>query len=379
MADTSARIWDLPLRLFHWSWAATFAAAWLLEGDRTLYWHLLAGYLFGALLLFRLAWGLAGTTWARFAAFAYGPGRALGYLKAVLRGEAPRYLGHNPAGSWAIYAMLALGAALALTGLLTLGAEEGQGPLAGVAGFAWGELFHELHEALAWLMLGLVGVHLAGVAVESRVHRENLPLTMITGRKRSPRPVREAPPRRATALVMAAAMALFSGYWLQPWLAADGTRPFLPFPGPELAQDPLWQEECGGCHLAYHPSLLPARAWQALLQGQADHFGEDLALDADTLDHLRRYATAHAAETLPTEASWKLLASVPAGATPLRITGTAYWKEKHAELPDALWRSPRVGSRANCDACHLDADRGWFADGAMHPPAPTDRTKGGST
>ncbi len=97
MADTSARIWDLPLRLFHWSWAATFAAAWLLEGDRTLYWHLLAGYLFGALLLFRLAWGLAGTTWARFSAFAYGPGRALGYLKAVLRGEATRYPGHNPA------------------------------------------------------------------------------------------------------------------------------------------------------------------------------------------------------------------------------------------------------------------------------------------
>ncbi len=378
MTRRRVRVWDLPLRLFHWSWAGAFAAAWLLRGDRTLYWHLLAGYLFGGLLLFRLVWGFTGTRWARFSAMTPRPAEVLAHLRALAEGRPPHHPGHNPAGSLAIHAMLGLGALLAITGLLTLGAEEQQGPLAGVAGFAWGVEFRRLHELAAWTLLGLAGIHVAGVIAESLLQRENLPLAMITGRKVATRPLLEVPRRGGVALLLAGLAALFAGYWSQPWLAATDEHPFLPFPGPQLSRPALWEEECGGCHPAYHPSLLPPRSWQRLLQEQADHFGEDLALDADTLGQLERQAQALSSVPPPTEAAWKLRASIPPDAIPLRISATDYWRRKHAGLDEAVWS--RTG-RAGCDACHLDAAQGWFADGAIRlPPSATPSPpQGGST
>jgi hypothetical protein len=112
-----------------------------------------------------------------------------------------------------------------------------------------------------------------------------------------------------------------------------------------------------------------------LLDGQADHFGDDLALDPAILAELREFARRNAAESALTEAAWKINRSVPAQETPLRITETRYWKRKHREIADNLWRAPVVRTRANCAACHLDAERGTFEDAAMRLPAPTDQAK----
>ena len=89
-------VWDLPTRLFHWLLAGSFALAWFTrEHDRFLDIHVYAGYLFLGLLLFRLVWGFAGGSYARFRAFGYRPGEARDYLLATLRGSAQRHLGHN--------------------------------------------------------------------------------------------------------------------------------------------------------------------------------------------------------------------------------------------------------------------------------------------
>lgn len=364
------RVWDAPLRVFHWGLAGSFALAWVSRGDQGLYTHLLAGYLFGALLLFRLAWGIVGGGPARFRSFLYGPRAAADYLKAVARGRPRRYLGHNPAGSWAVYAILSLGLLLGASGLVTLGAEEQAGPLAGLFGFELGTRFRALHEALAWTLLALVALHLAGVTVESLLHRENLPVAMITGFKtvRDGSPPTDTPPHRALALALSTVLLLFGAWWLRPALAPSGDAPFLPFSTAALPSDPVWQEECGACHLAYHPSLLPARSWKLILANQADHFGEDLALEAEVIRRLMDYALGNAAETTPTEASWKILRSIDPNTTPRRITQTGYWQAKHRDLGDALWRQPQINGRANCDACHLDAERGTFADAAMRIP-----------
>ncbi|WJW74302.1 hypothetical protein QVG61_07165 [Thiohalobacter sp. IOR34] len=251
-----------------------------------------------------------------------------------------------------------------------LGAEERHGPLAGILGFGAGHLFHSLHQGLAWSMLALVLLHLAGVLVESRLQRENLPLAMITGFKplREGEAAADSRSRAGLALLMAVAMLLFGAWWLQGYFTQTAERPYLPFAGRALAQDPLWQEECGACHLAYHPSLLPGRSWQRLLENQAAHFGEDLVLDADTVRRLKGYALRHAAERTATEAAWKILHRLPAESTPQRITETPYWKDKHGAIADAVWRQPQVNGRYNCDACHLDAEQGWFEDGAMRIP-----------
>ena len=275
-AGASVLVWDLPTRVFHWLFAASFAVAWLThESSRLLDVHVFAGYLFAALLVFRLVWGIVGSRYARFRSFVWSWRDARAYLVDALRGRARRFLGHNPAGSWAIYAMLALGVAVAATGIGVLGGEERHGPLAGLLSFRTGAVLHEAHELAAIAMLLLVLGHLAGVVVESAVHRENLIAAMVSGLKRGRAPAARRYRAVGIALLVAAllgAAASFSGY-----LFASPGRPYLPFTGPQLADNATWRAECGGCHLAYHPVLLPARSGEGLMTGQADHFGDDLA------------------------------------------------------------------------------------------------------
>jgi cytochrome b len=168
-------VWDLATRAFHWLLAASFLVAYATaESERLRAVHVNAGYLVAGLVAFRLVWGLAGPRYARFASFAFGPRRVLEYLRSLLTPNPHHYLGHNPAGSWVIFVLLALGAASALSGY-ALYEEIG------------GDALEDLHEGLAGAMLALVAVHLAGVAVSSLIHRENLVRAMVTGRKRAPR------------------------------------------------------------------------------------------------------------------------------------------------------------------------------------------------
>jgi cytochrome b len=170
LAET--RVWDVPVRVFHWTLVACFAAAYALgDFDEWRNVHVMLGYTVLGLIVFRLLWGFVGTQHARFRSFAYGPGAALRHLRDEATGHAPRYLGHNPAGSWAVYGLLALGLATGLTGYL-YHSEIG------------GETFEDLHEVLANAWLALVVLHVLGVIFSSVKQRENLVRAMVTGRKR---------------------------------------------------------------------------------------------------------------------------------------------------------------------------------------------------
>jgi cytochrome b len=175
MEKTEVLVWDLPVRLFHWLFALSFAGAYLTgDSERLRDIHVMLGYTVAGLVAFRLAWGLLGTRYARFASFAYGPRQVLGYLRSLLTRSPQHYLGHNPAGSWAIYGLLGLSALAAAAGYATYN---------DVGGHA----MEEVHEALANGLLALVLVHIAGVAASSLLHGENLVRAMITGRKRDAR------------------------------------------------------------------------------------------------------------------------------------------------------------------------------------------------
>ena len=200
-AGATILVWDLPVRLGHWLMAGGFALAWLTAESET--WrlvHVLAGGMVVAVALFRLAWGLVGSRHARFGSFVRGPMAALGYLKSLATGRPQHWVGHNPAGGWAILALLALA-------LLTGGA--GWLSYQDLAG----EWLEEVHEALASAMLAVVAIHQAGVAVGSLAHRENLPRAMVTGRKRGPAAEAIAGPKLAAALVLLAWTAI-AAWWL---------------------------------------------------------------------------------------------------------------------------------------------------------------------
>ncbi len=369
-SDRSAIIvWDLPTRVFHWLLVVGFALALITSDDsRYLYAHVYGGYLFAGLLAFRFIWGAVGSRYAKFRSFAYDWPSVTAYLKGLINGQASRYIGHNPAGSWAIFAMLLLGLLVVITGLVVLGGEERHGPLNGLISFKVGKGTKEIHELLAWSMFGLVVLHLCGVILESVFHKENLIWAMITGRKEAAAGTPGAAGHHllgVTLLFVGAASALsyFHGY-----LVETADSPYRPFRGPQLPDNAVWREACGECHLAYHPNLLPARSWQLMMDEQAEHFGDDLGLDEETVKEVTDFLVKNAAEAGMTEAAWEMMESIGPDEKPLSIVETKYWKHEHKEISDAYWKSEKVRAKGNCAACHLDAKEGTFEDSSMRLP-----------
>lgn len=231
MNSETVRVWDLFVRVFHWSLVALFVIAWL-TGEEAGWIHNWSGYAILALVLARIAWGLVGSRHARFTDCVRSPVAALRYVRGLVDGSAPRPLGHNPAGAWMAILLLATLLAASGSGLVVLGL-EGAGPLAGridtasplvtlvggagaegedsheheaegdddeaeeghtdeVAGAPTGpsleaaeETWEEVHELFANLAVLLVIVHILGVLASSLAHRENLVRAMFTGRKRA--------------------------------------------------------------------------------------------------------------------------------------------------------------------------------------------------
>lgn len=175
-APAFVRVWDPFVRVFHWSLVFLFAVAFI-SGDESETLHLVAGYIIAGLVALRIIWGLIGTRYARFKNFVTGPRAVADFLSKSLRLEAPRYIGHNPAGGAMVLALLLLMIALAITGHLM------------VTETFWGSKeMEEIHEALANISLVLVGLHLVGVVLAGYEHGENLIRAMFTGLKRAPGP-----------------------------------------------------------------------------------------------------------------------------------------------------------------------------------------------
>ncbi|MEO5364983.1 MAG: cytochrome b/b6 domain-containing protein [Magnetococcus sp. WYHC-3] len=177
-------VWDPLVRLNHWVLGAATLTA-LVTADAATEIHVLAGHLVAGLVLFRLAWGVLGTPHARFSDFVRPPQEILASLAAILRGQPPHHLGHNPAGGAMILALLATLLLTTGTGVALWGEREGAGVWATLSlsprGSAWLEHAHEWLGSTLWILIGL---HLTGVALGSVQHQENLAWSMITGLKR---------------------------------------------------------------------------------------------------------------------------------------------------------------------------------------------------
>ena len=206
-------VWDFPTRTFHWLLALSFVGAFI-SGDSERYRdiHLLLGYIVLGLIGFRLIWGIFGTRYARFRSFWFTPRAVVHYVRSLFQGKPQHYVGHNPAGSIAIWLLLGLGLLSGLSGL-ALYNEIG------------GEWLEELHELSANAMLALVIVHIIGVFVSSFLHRENLARAMITGTKAG-EPAESIQHRHAWLglLLLAAVAATGYAYLYKDW-APPGLTP----------------------------------------------------------------------------------------------------------------------------------------------------------
>ncbi|MFZ2652056.1 MAG: cytochrome b/b6 domain-containing protein [Burkholderiaceae bacterium] len=202
--NPSILVWDAPVRVFHWLMVICFVGAFVsAESERWRLLHNSLGYTMGALVAFRLLWGLIGTRHARFAGFIRGPRAVLGYLRSLLRGQPEHHVGHNPAGALAIVVLLGLAVAVTATGW------AGEAELGG----RWSEAAHKV---AANLMLAVVLVHVAAVLISSCLHHENLVAGMLTGRKPGAPEMGIRNAWRSVAVVLL--MAVF-GFWWQQWQA----------------------------------------------------------------------------------------------------------------------------------------------------------------
>jgi cytochrome b len=204
--EMSIKVWDIAVRVFHWSLVVFFFVAYF-SGDEESALHVYTGYGVLALVAFRIVWGLVGTKHARFADFIFGPAATLQYVRSLASSKPLHYLGHNPLAGWMVVALLVCLLGACWSGLKAYG-EQGHGPLAKYETWAvptamandhereqrskrvrkerrtkGEEFWKEIHEALSNLTLFLVFLHVVGGLMSSGLHRENLIKAMITGYK----------------------------------------------------------------------------------------------------------------------------------------------------------------------------------------------------
>lgn len=129
-----------------------------------------------------------------------------------------------------------------------------------------------------------------------------------------------------------------------------------------------WKTECGSCHMVYHPGLLPERSWNKVMAGLDKHFGENASLDAATHDEIAKFLAANSADKQTNRRSSRFNQSIPANATPIRISETRYFTSKHDEVSANTFKRKSVGSASNCVACHKGAEKGDFSESQVKIP-----------
>lgn len=178
------KVWDWPLRLFHWALVLAVAAA-IVSGEiagSLADWHGRFGLLVLGLLVFRLAWGFFGSTHARFRTFFPTPAAIVAYLRGSWQG-----VGHNPLGALSVFALLGILAAQVGTGLFANDDIAFEGPLFHLVDKSLSDRLTGLHARIFWGLAALIGLHLASIVFYARIKKHNLVLPMITGNKRVPK------------------------------------------------------------------------------------------------------------------------------------------------------------------------------------------------
>ena len=134
-------------------------------------------------------------------------------------------------------------------------------------------------------------------------------------------------------------------------------------------RDASYGKECGSCHYAYPPGLLPARSWRKLMGNLANHFGDNAELPQEDVAAITGYLVKNAADRSNYRRSVRIADSLSARETPLRITDVPYIADKHGEIPARLISgNPKVKSLSQCTACHTRAERGSFLEGEIRIP-----------
>jgi cytochrome b len=183
-----SKVWDLPLRLFHWALVVAFLGAFITNklGIAYFKYHVWCGYTVIVLVVFRIVWGFVGTRHAQFRNFFRGPSATLRYATSLLRGRAPHFMGHNPLGAWMVMLLLAVLGVQAVSGLFSNDEIFNVGPLYGYVTKETSLGLTSLHRHLFYWIAGAIVLHVLAVLAHRTFDHSDLIRAMITGRKTCP-------------------------------------------------------------------------------------------------------------------------------------------------------------------------------------------------
>jgi len=134
-------------------------------------------------------------------------------------------------------------------------------------------------------------------------------------------------------------------------------------------KDPIYKEECGSCHMAYPPGLLPEKSWAKIMAGLENHFGDNAELDPQTNHSISQLLQKYSADQSDYLRSRKFDQSIKSNTAPIRISEVPYFIRKHDEIPNRMVSgNPKVKSFSQCDACHSKAEQGSFNEHNIHIP-----------
>jgi len=217
-------VYDAPTRIFHWLFAvgliAAVSIAWIAgEHSAAFGYHAIIGLVLALMVLLRIVWGFVGTRHARFRALAFRLGEVVEYFRGVIRGGGRKYVGHNPASGYAALVMLALSLVVVASGLIMVS--------------GGGKVWKEVHEIATYTLIAVAGVHVIGVIVHTIRHRENITMSMVSGRKTGEESDAIASARAVAAVVLVAAGALCAGVLVRGY-DAGAQRVTVPLLGVSL-------------------------------------------------------------------------------------------------------------------------------------------------
>jgi cytochrome b len=232
------KVWDLPVRMVHWSLALLVAGAFITQslGGEAMVWHSRIGIAVFGLLAFRITWGFVGSSHARFSQFVKGPAAIRAYLKGQWQG-----VGHNPLGALSVLGLLGVLAVMAGTGLFANDEIAVEGPLYAWVSSDFSNFATKIHKFFEPLLIGVVALHVAAIVFYVRVKKDNIVRPMITGWKDAEAEVAHAGPFAfALALVISIAVTVVAGGTLLPGPATAASPPAAATPTTPAAPPPSW-------------------------------------------------------------------------------------------------------------------------------------------
>lgn len=358
-------IWSLPTRFFHWLLALFVTLAFLTEDDDWITYHVAIGYALLILILFRITWGIFGPKYSKFTDFTLSISKSKEYLKNILDTK-QKFIGHNPLASFVMLSMLLVIFFTIISGVLTLGIQEGKGILSFLNSdfFKEMDLFEDVHELFANLLLFLIGLHLVGVFSDKLLHPKHKTLNSIfTGFKSTKEnmSIQLNIYQELIAFFFFVSLIYFFVYWIE----SNKNNIFIAskFQAKDYKQEhALFFKECSSCHIIYPPEALPKKSWKVLMSQLENHFGDDAWIPNEDNQNILAYLLKNSAENSTKKYSVKILNSIK-NQDIIAISQTNYWKKVHRKIPKKAFSHEDVKSKANCKACHNDIEKGLIDNG----------------